>query len=108
MPGWETACCSSRKARPRSRSWTAGRPRWMRRWSESWTRSTSSSETLDDDMDDETIRKLTEEVLADLSRPAETDTPGLSDLEARVAALEATLREIGARSPATAAASAPP
>jgi len=36
-------------------------------------------------MDDQRIRQLTEEVLADLSRPAESDAPGVADLEARVA-----------------------
>ena len=42
-------------------------------------------------MDDARIRELTEEVLAELSRPAESDAPGVADLEARVAALEATV-----------------
>ena len=52
-------------------------------------------------MDDERIRQLTEEVLADLSRPPETDAPGVADLEARVAALEATVRDLrGRRGPA--------
>lgn len=45
-------------------------------------------------MDDERIRQLTQEVLADLSRPAESDAPGVADLEARVAALEAAVREL--------------
>ena len=48
-------------------------------------------------MDDERIRQLTEEVLADLSRPAETDAPGVVDLEARVEALEATVRDLRGR-----------
>ncbi|HSB60080.1 MAG TPA: hypothetical protein VLI67_00075 [Vicinamibacteria bacterium] len=45
-------------------------------------------------MDDERIRRLTQEVLADLSRPAESDAPGVADLEARVAALEAMVRDV--------------
>ncbi len=45
-------------------------------------------------MDDERIRQLTEEVLADLSRPGETEAPGVADLEARVAALEATVHDL--------------
>jgi hypothetical protein len=48
-------------------------------------------------MDDERIRQLTEDVLADLSRPAETDAPGVADLEARVAALEVTVRDLRGR-----------
>ncbi len=48
-------------------------------------------------MDDERIRQLTEEVLADLSRPAESDAPGVADLEARVAALEATVHGLRSR-----------
>ena len=45
-------------------------------------------------MDDERIRQLTEEVLADLSRPAESDAPGVADLEARVAAVWLMVGEI--------------
>src|SRR5206468_2745582 len=60
-------------------------------------------------MDDDRIRQLTEEVLADLSRPAETDAPGVADLESRVAALEATVRDRGGRRwAAGGAASSPP
>lgn len=43
-------------------------------------------------MDDERIKQLTQEVLADLVRAAEADLPGATDLEARIASLEAEVR----------------
>jgi hypothetical protein len=56
-------------------------------------------------MDDEDIRRITQEVLADLVRPAEADTPGVAGLEGRVQALEAAVRGLrGGSGPAVAAA----
>src|SRR5207249_2917099 len=89
-PGWAIACCSCRRAERRSRPSTAAPRRWTRRW---WGSSIPSASWIDA-MDDERIRQLTEEVLADLSRPGETDAPGVADLEARVAALEATVHDL--------------
>lgn len=48
-------------------------------------------------MDDERIRQLAQEVLADLARPAEKDTPGMADLETRVSALESVVGELRGR-----------
>ena len=60
-------------------------------------------------MDDARIRELTEEVLADLSRPRETDAPGVAELEARVAALESAVGGlVGGVAPAVAVAVAAP
>jgi hypothetical protein len=50
-------------------------------------------------MDDERIRQLAQEVLADLARPAEKDTPGMADLETRVRALESVVGELRGRAP---------
>ena len=50
-------------------------------------------------MDDERIKQLTQEVLADLVRPAEAD-PGAADLEARIASLEAEVRDLRGGAPA--------
>jgi hypothetical protein len=49
-------------------------------------------------MDDDRIRQLAQEVLADLARPAEKDTPGMADLETRVSALEAAVGGLTGRS----------
>jgi hypothetical protein len=43
-------------------------------------------------MDDERIKQLTQEVLADLVRPAEAELSGAADLAARIASLEAEVR----------------
>jgi len=51
-------------------------------------------------MDDERIRQLTQEVLADLVRPAEADLSGAADLEARIASLEAEVRAFRGGAPA--------
>ena len=51
-------------------------------------------------MDDERIKQLTQEVLADLARPAESDLPGAADLEARIASLEAEVRGLRGGAPA--------
>ena len=51
-------------------------------------------------MDDERIRQLTQEVLADLVRPAEADLSGATDLEARIASLEAEVRAFRGGAPA--------
>jgi hypothetical protein len=51
-------------------------------------------------MDDEHIKQLTQEVLADLARPAESDLPGAADLEARIASLEAEVRDLRGGAPA--------
>lgn len=51
-------------------------------------------------MDDERIKQLTQEVLADLVRPAEADLPGAADLEARIASLEAEVRGLRGGAPA--------
>jgi hypothetical protein len=50
-------------------------------------------------MDDERIKQLTQDVLADLVRPAEPDSLGATDLEARIASLEEEVRGLrsGAR-----------
>lgn len=50
-------------------------------------------------MDDERIRQLTQEVLADLARPAE-DLSGVTDLEGRIASLEAEVRGLRGGAPA--------
>jgi hypothetical protein len=47
-------------------------------------------------MDDERIRQLTQEVLADLARPAEADLSGVTDLEA----LESEVRGLRGGAPA--------
>jgi len=54
-------------------------------------------------MDDERIKQLTQEVLADLVRPAEADLPGTTDLLARIASLEAEVRGLRGGAPAGAA-----
>ena len=51
-------------------------------------------------MDDERIRQLTQEVLADLVRPAEADPSGATELEARIASLEAEVRAFRGGAPA--------
>ena len=51
-------------------------------------------------MDDERIKQLTQEVLADLARPAESDLSGAADLEARIASLEAEVRGLRGGAPA--------
>ena len=56
-------------------------------------------------MDEERIKQLTQEVLADLVRPSGADLPGTSDLETRIASLEAEVR--GLRTGATAGAAGP-
>ena len=43
-------------------------------------------------MDDERIKQLTQEVLADLVRPAEADLSAATDLEACIASLETEVR----------------
>jgi hypothetical protein len=50
-------------------------------------------------MDDERIKQLTQEVLADLVRPAEADLSGAADLEARIASLEAEVRGLQGGAP---------
>jgi len=54
-------------------------------------------------MDDERIKQLTQEVLADLVRPAEADFPGTTDLLTRIASLEAEVRSLRGGAPAGAA-----
>src|SRR5258708_26593036 len=51
-------------------------------------------------MDDERIKQLTQEVLADLVRPAEADLSGATDLEARLASLESEVRGLRGGAPA--------
>ena len=51
-------------------------------------------------MDDERIKQLTQEVLADLVRPAEADLPGAIALETRIASLEAEVRNLRGGVPA--------
>ena len=51
-------------------------------------------------MDDERIKQLTQEVLADLVRPAETELSGATDLLARIASLEAEVRFLRGGAPA--------
>jgi hypothetical protein len=50
-------------------------------------------------MDDERIKALTQDVLADLVRPAETGGPSSTELEARVAVLEAEVGALVRRGP---------
>lgn len=54
-------------------------------------------------MDDERIKQLTQEVLADLVRPVEPDPSGATELEARIASLEAEVRGLRGGAPAGAA-----
>jgi hypothetical protein len=51
-------------------------------------------------MDDERIKQLTQEVLADLVRPVEPDHSGATDLETRIASLEAEVRGLRGGAPA--------
>ena len=51
-------------------------------------------------MDDERIKQLTQEVLADLARPTGADLSEVTDLEARIASLEAEVRGLRGGAPA--------